>query len=233
MFYFLSRWLLPHICVLCGAKTTSDLDLCSACEQGLPRIKSACSQCGNPINTTFANPTLCGACLENPPPYERTLALYHYQNPIDFLILGCKFQGKLVYAKVLGTLLARHLKQYYATHHKPEVIIPIPLHRERLRERGYNQSLEIARPIAKALHIPYKIDNCVRVKPTAAQSLLPPNERKENISHAFALARPLPYKHIAVIDDIITTGSTMRELCNFLRRHTAVQKIDVWSVARA
>lgn len=233
MFRFLSRWILPHFCVLCGAKTTADLDLCLACEQDLPRIKSACPQCGNPRSAAVANSALCGACLKISPPYERTFALYHYQNPIDFLLLGCKFQGKLVYAKILGTLLARHLEQYYVTHHKPEVIIPVPLHRERLRERGYNQSLEIARPIAKILHVPFHVNNAIRTKQTTAQSLLPMSERTHNVSHAFALKRPLPYKHIAVIDDIITTGSTMREFCRTLRCQAAVQEIDVWCVARA
>jgi ComF family protein len=126
----------------------------------------------------------------------------------------------------------RYLEQYYKTQPKPDAIIPIPLHHSRLKERGYNQAAEIARPIARSLRIPCKVDYCLRIKQTAAQSLLSINERKHNVTRAFTLARPLPYKHIAVIDDIITTGNTVREFCRTLRQHTTGLRIDVWSVAR-
>lgn len=173
------------------------------------------------------------------------IALYHYQPPIDHLILGLKFGNRLTHAKLLGTLLAQHLQQHYEQQHykqqnhnlksKPEIIIPVPLHNTRLRERGYNQALEIARPISRLTHIPINTRFCQRIKNTQAQSLLKAGERKKNMQDAFtipdAIPGAVPYKHVAVIDDVITTGNTMCELCKQLKR-AGIEQIDVWSCAR-
>lgn len=183
------------------------------------------------------NHLLCGACIKQTPPFDITISPYHYSSPIDHLILGLKFGNRLINAKLLGAILAKHLQQAYeqgtnklATA-KPEAILPIPLHKTRLRERGYNQALELARPISHLLNIPIDVINCQRAKNTPAQSLLNARARKDNIRGAFVVKRPLPYQHVAVIDDVITTGSTVREFCHKLR-DAGANRIDVWSCAQ-
>jgi len=113
----------------------------------------------------------------------------------------------------------------------PEIIIPVPLHRTRLRERGFNQALEIARPIARSLSIPVDYKSCERVRKTSAQSLLPAAERRKNIKGAFRVTRPIAARHVAILDDVMTTGHTVQELAATLRK-AGVERIDVWVVAR-
>lgn len=173
--------------------------------------------------------SLCGECLQTAPPYQRTISPYYYRPPLIPLITQFKFKHRLVMARVFAALLARHIDPNQA---RPECIIPVPLHPRRLRERGYNQSLEIALHLSKALDIP--IDNrlCQRTRYTAPQTGLAAKERKRNVKNAFGLAGPCQYKHIAILDDVITTGHTITELARLLRKN-GVEEIEVWSVARA
>ena len=127
--------------------------------------------------------------------------------------------------------MADYLEKCYSKKNKPQLIIPVPLHKKRLRERGYNQALELARPIEKRLQIPVDKYSCVRVKQTAAQSLLPFDERQSNVRQAFAIRKPLAVKYVAIFDDILTTGSTVKELSQVLRK-AGVTKIDVWCCAK-
>ena len=114
----------------------------------------------------------------------------------------------------------------------PECLVPVPLHNDRLATRGYNQALEIARPLKKLLKIPIKFHAIKRVKATLAQTLVKTNERSGNVKNAFQLHQPLPYKYIAIVDDVTTTFSTVSELALEFRRH-GVERIDVWCIARA
>jgi ComF family protein len=174
--------------------------------------------------------TLCGQCLQDPPSYDSAVSLFRYAYPADHLILRLKFQAQLHLARALGELLARHLKREMQT--MPEIIIPVPLHRARLRERGFNQALEIARPIARSLSIPVDYKSCERVRKTSAQSLLPAAERRKNIKGAFRVTRLIAARHVAILDDVMTTGHTVQELAATLRK-AGVERIDVWVVARA
>ncbi len=175
---------------------------------------------------------LCGQCLQKAPPFDVTYALYLYEAPITKLILALKFNQALVNARVLGELLATAaLQSWYKTRSLPTVIIPVPLHPTRLKERGFNQSLEIARPLAKALKLPIDTDHCKRNKVTAPQSTLLAAERRDNVKGAFTVSGHFAGQHVAVIDDVITTGSTVTEFCNVLKQHGA-QTIDIWCCAR-
>lgn len=223
------NFLLPHYCVLCNTLTHRDIDICANCEAELPKITCACKCCGQAL---FSNQEFCGSCLQNPPPFHRTIAMYHYQSPIDYLIQTIKFCNNLLYANVLGRLLAQEVGHYYHNSAFPEALIPVPLHLERLRERGYNQAVELARPVEKILQIPIDQYCCSRIKDTQAQATLEAKNRAANIRHAFKCKKHLRYKHVAVIDDVMTTGSTMSEFCQTLR-NSGVKKIDVWVVARA
>lgn len=200
--------------------------MCSGCAGELPYNAAACARCALPL----PNPAkLCGQCLQAPPSYDSAVSLFRYAYPADHLILRLKFQAQLHLARTLGELLAQHLKREIQT--MPELIIPVPLHRTRLRERGFNQALEIARPIARGLGIPVDYKSCERVRKTPAQSLLPAAERRKNIKGAFRVTRPIAARHVAILDDVMTTGHTVQELAVTLRK-AGVERIDVWVVAR-
>lgn len=221
-------WLYPNRCILCGAHGDDGLDLCADCRAELPYNHSACPRCGLPLPDDQP-PLVCGHCLRHPPRYARTLTLCRYASPTDHLIKQLKFQGKLSHARLLGELLGAQLAQRVET--PPQRIIPVPLHRTRLRERGFNQSVELARPIATRFGIPIDVSSCVRVRATPAQSTLPAAQRKANVRNAFEIRRRIPARHVAILDDVITTGHTVNEMTRALRR-AGVQVVEVWAVAR-
>ncbi len=176
---------------------------------------------------------VCGQCLQKTPPFDATHALYSYQQPLIKLILELKFNQALVNARLLGEQLAAAVLQvWYKTKPLPNLIIPIPLHPTRLKERGFNQALEIARPIANMLKLPIDTTHCHRSKSTAPQATLLATERRKNVKGAFSVTENFTGQHVAVIDDVITTGSTVTEFCKVLKQH-GVQKIDVWCCARS
>jgi ComF family protein len=221
-------YLIPHICVLCRMPSNRNKDLCLACEKELPYFINGCKICGTKLADEIE--LICGKCLGEPPPFATTIGLLRYETPVDHLIAGLKFRDKLLYADLLGKMLAERLQKIY-TANKPEIIIPVPLHKERLRERGFNQAYELARPIAKKFKIPIDLKSCLRIKHTTAQSLIHADERHRNIKNAFKIIKPVTYKHVAILDDVVTTGSTVRELSMVLCK-AGVETIDVWCVAK-
>lgn len=223
----LQLWLFPPICVLCGKPGEGERDLCADCLADLPYNTHACRRCARPLQAI--TDTICGQCLRAPPAYDRSFSLFHYTPPVDRLILRLKFNANLHLARLLGELMAGHLAEHSQT--VPELIIPVPLHHSRLRERGYNQALEIARPIAKKLAIPIDYRSCARLRPTSAQSLLPAKERHGNVKGAFGVIKSIGAHHIAIIDDVMTTGHTLQEVATELRK-SGVETIDVWVLAR-
>ncbi|MHB1946823.1 MAG: ComF family protein [Gammaproteobacteria bacterium] len=227
----LSHWLLPHACVLCGGYSTRQQDLCKPCLSELPHLQYACSRCAKPFLTEEQH-ELCGICINETPFFDCTHALYLYQFPITRLIMDLKFGDALVNARILGELLADKIQtEWYCEKLLPEALIPLPLHPHRIKQRGFNQALEISRPIAKRLRLPLLYNNCMRIKHTAAQATLPAKERQQNIKNAFIIAKNIAYEHIAVLDDVITTGHTMMEFCRVLKQ-AGVKRIDVWCCAR-
>jgi ComF family protein len=175
---------------------------------------------------------ICGICLHHSQPFNIAYALYLYQAPITKLILSLKFSRSLVNAHVLGGLLAEMIKTtWYKDKPFPSIIIPVPLHPKRLKERGFNQALELARPISRLLKIPIDALSCKRIKHTAAQATLSSIERQKNVKNSFKILKQFTTQHIAVLDDVITTGHTIREFCDALKRHGA-KTIDVWCCAR-
>lgn len=220
------RELYPPQCALCGAPDTTGLGLCSPCQADLPPLGTACWRCARPLSSTG----ICGACQQQAPPQDRTLSAFRYAPPLDHMILQLKFHGKLHLARLLGQLTAEYLAPW--VHPLPECIIPVPLHPARLRERGFNQALELAQPIAAQLKIPVNYQVVYRKRNTPSQSGLPRQERKRNMRGAFALRGPLAARHVAIMDDVLTTGHTVGELARTLRRNGA-HFIEVWTCARA
>lgn len=222
--------LFSHICILCRRNAQQNKAICVGCEQDLPWVGSVCLMCGNILPMNIQNQR-CGQCLQSLPPYQKTFVLFEYGWPIDYLIMGLKFSRRLEIAQLLGQLMAEKWIGYYGEHAKPEVIIPIPLHIRRLQTRGYNQALELARPLAAKLNIPIDSHCAQRRCATLAQAEIPASERQQNVKNAFYISPTVRYRHVAVLDDVVTTGSTMSEFCRQLQKQ-GVTNIDVWCCAR-
>lgn len=217
--------LLPSHCLVCGERGANGGDLCGFCRESLPRLTAACTQCGLPLGIGAG---LCGDCLRRPPPQAATCAVFIYRAPLDRLLPRAKFHGDLAALRLLSRLMAEHL----VTQERPQALVPIPLHRGRLRRRGYDQSLELARPLARQLGVPLRDDLLRRVRATAAQSRLDAGARRRNLRGAFAVsAGATPPSHVALVDDVMTTGATARSAATALLR-AGVRRVDVWVCAR-
>jgi len=227
--------LYPRRCVLCQnlctSKPPSETDLCPSCQKDLPLIGQACHQCGIPLHTTQKQ-LLCGQCLQHPPAYDHVISIYHYQNPLVWLIQQMKFKKKPGIANLLGHLMAAHIK-----HRKPalpDAIIPVPLHFKRQLERHFNQSEEIAKVIAKNLNCYLDTQYLERHKQSLQQSGLDAAQRKRNVRGIFRITNKMKnnYHHVAIIDDVMSTGSTVNEIAKTLKK-SGIERTDVWVLARA
>lgn len=221
----------PPTCLLCGADGEPELDLCAACRRELPMIEDACFRCGVPMQQQESSrgPVLCGQCLSKSPQYDRVIAPLLYENPVDWMVQQLKFHARLPYVRVLSHLLYEHLNDTLTDW--PELLVPVPLHKRRLAERGFNQALELARPLSKALNLPVAENVCSRQKDTPQQSVLPANKRAANLRNAFLMNKPLAAKRVAIIDDVVTTGATVNALAKLLKQNGA-ERVQVWAVAR-
>jgi ComF family protein len=208
-------------CFLCRGAAQGVL--CAPCDADLPRLGAKhCPRCA------LASPggELCGRCLSRPPAYDATIAALAYAFPADVLVQALKFRGELALAPFLGDLLSRCI-----TTEKVDCIVPVPLSIERLRSRGYNQALEIARGIAAATGMKLAPELCERSRDTAVQMDLPLEEREKNVRGAFHCPGLVAGATIAVLDDVMTTGSTLDEMAATLKRAGAVRVVN-WVVAR-
>jgi ComF family protein len=224
------NYLFPKICCIC--KFNSGKDICEDCLRELPWLTRTCLTCAEPLTTEGLEQ--CGECLITSPPIDICVILFRYAPPISSLITGLKFGKQLLYAIPLGNLLANELVTRYSLKGipLPECIIPMPLSSHRIKTRGYNQAMELARPIQKRLKIRIQYKYSKRVKNTAPQTLLSRQERQANVKRAFAVAGKFTYQHVAIVDDVVTTFSTLYELAKVLKKQ-GVRRIDVWCVAKA
>jgi ComF family protein len=218
--------LLPPTCRLCGAHGRSGHDLCPGCAEDLPWLSGGCPRCARPL--AGVKPLPCGACLRRPPPFERVEAPFSYAAPVDHLIHAFKFRADLAAGRLLAQLLVGHVRRRSEL---PELLLPVPLHPARLGERGFNQAHELARLVGRKLAIPVAPTLLTRTRHTPPQHGLAAKARRANVRGAFALSRPLPARHVALIDDVFTTGQTATELARVLRRAGA-ERVEVWVLAR-
>lgn len=219
---------LPPTCVLCGAAGAEERDLCAGCAADLPHNRISCPVCATPQAIFSTEP--CAACRACPPLYDRAFAPFRYRHPMDFLIRQLKFSGRLSHARLLGELFADALAERGGS--APDCLIPVPLHPRRLRERGFNQALELARPVARRLRIPILAEGLRRVRYTPPQTRLDARARQSNPLGAFALGQALSGKRVALVDDVMTTASTVNECARVLRTGD-VAEIEIWIVGRA
>ena len=207
--------LLPRHCLLCDAPTAGGW-ACDGCACELPYLPPAqCAVCAVPL----ASATVCGACLRRPPAFDRLSAVFAYEFPVDALIHAFKYGGRLALAPALGEALAA------AGAPPADVLVPVPLASSRLRERGFNQALELARFVSRRHGIPLLPDACRRVADTPPQAALPWRERAKNVRRAFACDKPLSGLRVAVVDDVVTTGATLNEIARTLRTAGAARVV--------
>jgi ComF family protein len=171
----------------------------------------------------------CATCQRRAPPFDLSLTAFRYEGAIPWLVTGAKFRRRLDQARLLGQCLTERIRDLDPP--RPQVLVPVPLHPARQRMRGYNQSLEIARVVGRELDLPIDHESCARIQSTPPQTGLAERERRRNLRGAFALARPIAWTRVAVIDDVVTTGTTVAELSRLLRK-AGVEQIQIWAVAR-
>lgn len=220
--------LLAPTCLFCGAPGSAGRDLCTGCAADVVRNINACQICATPLDSAASK--MCAVCQAAAPVYDRAFAPFLYQAPLDYSICQLKFGGRLAHARLLGELFAVALRANNVP--LPDCVIPIPLHARRLRERGFNQAVELARPVAQDLRIPLHAQALERVRYTVPQTRLAARARYSNLRGAFVLRQRLDGQCVALFDDVMTTSSTVSECARVLRAG-AVRTIQVWVIARA
>lgn len=225
----IQNYLLPPTCLLCANAGHDNRDLCLPCYRHLARNTQCCYQCAELLEMPTVIQVRCGRCLSKRPAFDETVAPFIYQGAIQHLIMALKFRADFKNARLLGQLLAHYLLQTVA---KPELILPVPLHPSRYRERGFNQAIEIARTVSRELQIPLDLNSCSRHRNTPHQTRLTAKQRRKNLKNAFTVIKPISAQHIAILDDVMTTGSTAHELATVLKK-AGVGRVDVWVCARA
>lgn len=233
----LTGWnrLIPSNCIVCGRSAHLPRSLCPHCEAQLPWIGTHCHGCG----LEFAQVTLedhrCGNCLGTSSTLDACHGLFHYRSPIDKLIPAFKFQAKLHIGSCMGLLLAVAMQTHFQTYGAPDLILPVPLHWRRYLQRGFNQSWELCKIVSRITGIACNNSLVRKQKHTRAQAELNnTKQRAGNLRGAFLLSESVAcgnVKTVTIIDDVITTMSTVTALATLLKEH-GIQGVEAWCIAR-
>lgn len=261
MFQKLYKRLLPSVCVLCDGHTRTTQDLCSDCKLNLPVNEPCCEVCaqplpsinpdyfrdqrwlhGNQVNVTevmeapppdevnpSANRFRCGECLSKASPIAASTIPYLYRPPADFMIRRLKYADDIKYGRLIGELLCDAVLKRSAT--LPDCLLPVPLHNERYRQRGFNQAQMIATELSARLGLPLDTSSATRVVAGARQAALGAQDRRQNMRRAFSVKEVVAGKSVAIVDDVYTTGATCSALARELRSAGA-RRVEVWAFAR-
>lgn len=213
---------LPHACVLCASARSRSL-VCDACAAALPRNAHPCAVCALPLGAGDR----CGHCLLHPPSFERTFAPFLYAFPVDRLVQSYKYRGLLACAAWFADAMCACRPDSPGA----DLLVAMPLAAARQRERGFNQSLELARALSRRTSIPLAVDVVGRVRETRPQAALPWADRARNVGGAFASTADVAGRHVIVVDDVMTTGASLDELARTLKRAGAT-RVENWIVAR-
>ena len=213
---------LTRSCVFCAAP--SHADICADCDRELPRITAACRWCGIP----FEGGELCGDCLTDPPAFARCIAPLRYEAPVSHLLGAFKYRGNLSYGRILSELLIERLRQ---EPFEVDTIVPVPLHWRRRWRRGFNQAELIADELSRALDLPMQTRWLRRTRSSPPQQSLAAEARGKNLRDAFCCDNKVRDLHIAVVDDVVTTGATANAIARCLLAAGAAS-VEIWCLAR-
>lgn len=222
-------WRLPAVCVLCHQYHREVFAICQPCQELLPRIEHACVRCRLPLQDK--NFFLCGHCIRQKPAFDQVFCNFLFEEPLRTLLHEFKYKEALYLANLITECMleARPTQAY-----QPDCLVPIPMHRTRLKERGFNHAAHIAKHLGRHLGIPYHLSLCEKTIHTERQASLDSNKRKKNLTQAFRVkdvVQAKNYKHITLVDDLMTTGSTVEALARSLKQ-AGVERVDVWCLAR-
>ena len=240
----LAEFSLPAHCLLCGLQSMPTFNvkdkknenglICQICLDSVIKERASCQHCALPLSTSQA---FCGDCLQQPHYFSKIHAVADYQAPFPALIKKFKYSKNLLEGELLAHLLARSIKLNLSLNNIGNIdyLIAVPLHPDKLHKRGFNQALIIALILSKAFNIPILDKAIIRRKKTVPQEGLSLKERKQNLNEAFSvnkiLAHKLKDKHIAIIDDVVTTGATANSLCKvLLDQH--IKSVNIWCICR-
>lgn len=226
----------PASCALCEQSLDANVDtlFCHYCQQALPSVHQPCYQCGLELPAyQGSGKHRCGACLSTSPVQQRCVSPLSYLFPVPDLVSEIKFHQRFHVVKALSHYFSEYCAQKYQQDYLPQLILPVPLHPQRAFTRGFNQAYLFSHVISKSMNIPAHDTYLKRIKHTSTQRTLDIKMRKRNVKQAFALAKPIPVniKHVAIFDDVITTGATIDSVSKALQK-THIERIDFWSLAR-
>lgn len=216
---------LPSICVLCNQFHANRTAVCSFCMGLLPRLGTCCHHCAHPLFTD--DYPICGLCIKNPPFFDEAVVSYSFTEPLRSLLHQFKYYNKLYLGSFFSQLI---LNGWQQTQPHPQCLIPVPMHAQKIKARGFNQTIILTRLLARKLKIPANFTQCKKIINTAAQANLTREERQKNVRGVFQV-KPVPYEHVALVDDLLTTGSTANELARSLK-NAGVKRVDIWCCAR-
>ncbi len=230
--------LFPSRCILCNQTVSSpdvgqSIELCVDCFESQPFNTICCTRCALPLAEGTSKGSICGRCITKPPAFDYAYSVFRYEDDVIGLVHQLKFSEKITYARSIGEIfLSAVNSEEIFNRDLPDCLLPVPLHSSRLRKRGFNQSIEIARVLSKKKKIPIEYNAVIRQRKTPPQTGLDAKQRSKNIKNAFTLVNDIQCGHVLIIDDVVTTGSTVNELAKLLKGN-GVECVGVLSIARA
>lgn len=222
--HWLENWVLPAKCVL-SDEPTQGIDLSAQMIDQLKVPNNVCPQCCEPI----VDANLCGRCLATPPAFDRTQVGFYFEEPMIDLVYALKYQKQHAYGRLLVDLILRNLEV-----DKVDALIAVPIHKNRWRQRGFNQADVLASNLSRQTGLPVIKKGLLRVKDSPSQTGLTLSQRQQNLRGAFKIEKEVfaGYEKLAIIDDVMTTNSTMQALATLIKRQTQVDYIEAWAVAK-
>jgi len=214
-------------CVFCDKPEKNNI--CSNCRADLPWLEHCCHICALPLRSKATN-LICKKCIEQRPHFNQVIAAFNYRFPIDIAITKSKNEQQRQHLQWLGHLLTIRLMKHYTSSSMPQIIVPVPISAKKKLLKGYNQTQQLTKIVGSKLNISYDDQVLAKVKDTPAQATLTAKQRKKNLVGAFK-ANTHNYQHVAIIDDVLTTGSTANELAKMLI-NSGVKTVDIWVLAR-
>lgn len=218
---------MPSVCILCKQFHKNSMAVCTDCMTFVKPLGSACQQCAYPLPDDGY--LICGYCIKKPPHFDRAIIAYRFEEPLRGILHQFKYHNGLYLNSFLSQLILNAAQQLKTS--IPQCLIPVPMHPQRLKIRGFNQAALLAKTLARKLNRPCNLTACEKRINTAPQASLDGEHRQKNLQNAFHVTA-IPYEHIALIDDLLTTGSTANELALNLKK-MGVKQVDIWCCARA